>query len=970
MKRLNKYPLRYILHIFQFGTSLRYLTVLSLLSLSTSVCAQSFETKLKEWAANYTRTDCYIKSSTLASCTVNKEEENIRIVLGGGFQEQFFTPEVVDDVYEQVKSLLPHDQRHFDLCIETDNRPIEELIPNFLRHGKKDADRQLSDIYHGAPWVKNISRPYTPTHGLENNHIALWQSHGRYYKTDKREWTWQRPRLYCTTEDLFSQTFVVPFIIPMLQNAGANVFTPRERDYQTHEVIVDNDQPNRHGSYIEVFRRQKNAKWQTTSRPGFAHLKDIYEPNDSPFTDGTARSVSTTSSSKEEGFAQWTPDIPEEGRYAVYVAYQSFPNSVTDATYTVYHKGGMTEFHVNQQMGGGIWVYLGSFEFDAGTHDYGMVRLSTHSNQQGIITADAVRFGGGMGNIVPASYTASIAPSGLPRWAEAAKYSIQWMGFPYSIHTEPFGTNDYNNDINSRSAAINYLSAGSVSNPNTFEETEGLHVPLDMTVAFHTDAGVRTDDSFVGSLSVYMTDFNNGKTGAGLDRYVSRDLSSLFLNNLAIDLQKYHWQVRQLWNRNYGEARVPLTPVCILEMLSHQNFADMRLAYDPHFKFDLSRSVYKTMVKYLASLYRRDYVIQPLPVSHFAIQLNERRHTATLSWSPVSDPLEPTAKPKEYIVYTRRGYQGFDNGTIVKGTEYTVSLLPDEVYAFRVAALNEGGESFPSEELACGISSRNKGTVLVVNGFNRLEGPKVIDTPSYCGFDLDADPGVPYGAYTGFCGRQHSFDRSKAGSEASDGLGMSGDELEGQVFMGNTFDYPSLHGQAIMLTHNHSFTSCSEEALHSGHIALANYPIVDLIYGTQKVFNSRTNTMIEHYFRQGGKLLISAANPGGPSVGGTVTTQLPVLMSASEDSASASTLNGCGLTFNIHRLMNAHSYCVPSPSVLSPATNTFPILTYADGSFAAVAQQGKLVRLGFPLESITEHKKMNALMQAFLTFLE
>ena len=202
------------------------------------------------------------------------------------------------------------------------------------------------------------------------------------------------------------------------------------------------------------------------------------------------------------------------------------------------------------------------------------------------------------------------------------------MGFPYRIHTEAFGRNDYNNDINARSAAINYLSGRSVYNP---DKEDGLGVPLDLTVAFHTDAGVKEDDAYVGTLGVYMTNHNDGKTGAGLDRYVSRDLASMFLTNFTTDLKKYDWKVRQLWNRNYGEAREPMTPVCILEMLSHQNFADMKQAYDPHFKFDMSRSIYKTIVKYIATLYKRDYVIQPLPVDNFAITLNEQKKTATLS---------------------------------------------------------------------------------------------------------------------------------------------------------------------------------------------------------------------------------------------------------------------------------------------------------------------------------------------------
>ena len=924
--------------------------------------SQSLQSQLTTWAEKYTRYDANIKPSTVMSCDIDNENDRIRIVMGGGFQEQHFTPEVVERVYQDIRSFLPAGQKKYDVVVETDGRAIEDLVPNFFRKGKKDPSRLMGETYKGEPWVKNISRPYTAIKGLEGNHIALWQSHGRYYRQEKDDWYWQRPRLFCTTEDLFSQTFVVPFIIPMLQNAGAVVFTPRERDYQTHEVIVDNDQPHKNGNYLESFKRiQKKLKWQKAEGHGFAQYKTVYESCDSPFTDGTARYVPTVSSPKDEGIAQWIPNIPEEGKYAVYVTYPTCKDAVDDATYTVHHKGGTTQFKVNQQMGGGTWVYLGTFEFDEGEHNYGMVSLSNLSRHKGVISADAVRFGGGMGNIVPEGHNGSVRPSGLPRWAEAAKYSAQWYGFPYRIHTEPFGDNDYNNDINARSAAINYLSGGSVTNPT---REDGLKVPLDISVAFHTDAGVKTDDAFVGSLGVYMTDFNEGKTGAGMDRYVSRDLISMFLTNFTTDLKKYNWQVRQLWNRNYGEARAPMPPACILEMLSHQNFADMRMAYDPHFKFDLSRSVYKTIVKYIATLYKRDYVIQPLPVENFSITLNEAQHTATLSWSPVDDPLEPTAKAKEYIIYTQRGHHSFDNGIIVKGTSHTIELNPNIVYSFKITALNEGGESFPSETLSCGISSNNKGTVLVVNAFSRLEGPQVINTSTTCGFDLDADPGVPYGAYTGFCGRQRYFDRSKAGSEASDGLGMSGMELEGQMMMGNTFDYPVIHGHAILLTGNHSFTSCSEQALLDGKIALSDYPIIDLIYGTQKQFNSRTNTLVEDYYNKGGKILLSAANPGCPSIGGTVTSQLSPI------TYQLSTISGCGLTFDIYRSMNPHSYCVPSPSVLTPTDPAFAILTYANGTYAAIAQQQRFVRLGFPLESITDRKKLNALTKAFLTFLE
>lgn len=136
----------------------------------------------------------------------------------------------------------------------------------------------------------------------------------------------------------------------------------------------------------------------------------------------------------EKAFAQWIPDIPETGKYAVYVSYQTLPGSVSDAKYLVFHKGGVTEFKVNQQMGGGTWVYLGTFEFDKGTNDYGMVVLSNESKQKGVVCADAVRFGGGMGNI---SRGGSI--SGLPRYLEGARYAAQWAGMPYGIYSPAEG---------------------------------------------------------------------------------------------------------------------------------------------------------------------------------------------------------------------------------------------------------------------------------------------------------------------------------------------------------------------------------------------------------------------------------------------------------------------------------------------------------------------------------------------------
>ena len=139
--------------------------------------------------------------------------------------------------------------------------------------------------YKDAPWVKNVSRPNEITEGLQNRHLSVWSSHGRYYDAKKGGWRWQRPILFSTTEDLYTQTIVLPYLIPMLENAGAIVFTPRERDWQKNEIIVDND------SRTNYKEESMKKKWATTSDKGFAQHYGSYNDGENPFTAGTARQV-------------------------------------------------------------------------------------------------------------------------------------------------------------------------------------------------------------------------------------------------------------------------------------------------------------------------------------------------------------------------------------------------------------------------------------------------------------------------------------------------------------------------------------------------------------------------------------------------------------------------------------------------------------------------------------------------------
>ncbi len=936
----------------------------------TTIQAQDLKAVFNDYLNKYERPDANIKPrSNVKDLTVDDDRQTIRVVCEGGFEDQYFTEKDVTRIYGEMSSLLPAQYKGYELTIVTDNHDIRDLVPNALRSGLKDKGRMWAKTYSGAPWVKNLSKPYAATDGLDGIHLSLWQSHGRYFDKKSGKWLWMRPPLFCTREDLFSQTFVLPYILPMLENAGAVVYTPRERDWQQNEVTVDNDKPTDGGMYLEAAAHKKaKHKWRKGEMAGFSLQKWQYSRTENPFQQGTVRVIETVASDKNASTATWIPNIPEAGQYAVYVSYQTLPNSVDDAHYIVYHRGGQTEFAVNQQMGGGTWVYLGTFNFEKGQRDDGMVVLTNESRQKGVVTADAVRMGGGMGNIVRHTDFDTIGTrSQLPRWAEAARYSAQWAGMPDSVYDCFEGEDDYKSDIQARPRTSNYLAGGSVYEPNQ----AGTRVPIELQMAFHTDAGVRRDDSFIGSLSICTTDFNGGLTDAGLDRYASRDLAQMLLGNLYQDLRKYNWKVRSVWNRNYGETRVPLVPGIILEMLSHQNFADMQLGYDPQFKFDFSRSVYKTVVKYVASMHQRPYVIQPLPVTDFSVTLDEQGNRALLTWQAQDDLNEPTARPTHYIVYTRIGTGGFDNGTVVSATNAAIPLQKDQLYSFRVCAINKGGRSFPSETLAAGISSKNEGTVLMVNAFTRLSGPAIINTSTMQGFDLDADPGVPYGAFAGFCGRQTGWDRSKIGVETAGGLGYSGDELCGQVIMGNTFDYPYLHAQGLMLNGHHSFCSQSLPVFLKGNAqAAAQYRMIDVICGVQTDFRQALSDVLTQYLDRGGRVLISGANLFKTS--GIQCRALRTTLAGRLDSKSIDHVEGSSLAFDIYRDMNPNSYAIPLPETLTPQNGAFTMLAYSNGQPAAVAYDGKeckAITMGFPLEGIKQAKERNRLMSAIVNFL-
>ena len=279
--------------------------------------------------------------------------------------------------------------------------PLEELVSGYYsgetsNEVLREYRRKVSDNNKrpSVPLVTNLSKGYKVTKGLQESHIALWQSHGYYYEQFLKRWEWQRARIFETVEDLYTQSYVLPFLVPMLENAGANLLLPRERDHQLHEIIVDNDTPG--SGYSE------DGKWKASPDSGFAHIKPYYLYKENPFKLGSARMANAKEVGSRRGTystASWIPEIPEDGDYAVYISYHTLKTASTQLNMRYATKEAppvSRSIRLWEEAPGFISAHFPSPKAQKALKS--LPEQQFFSNKD-VITADAVKFGGGMGNI-------------------------------------------------------------------------------------------------------------------------------------------------------------------------------------------------------------------------------------------------------------------------------------------------------------------------------------------------------------------------------------------------------------------------------------------------------------------------------------------------------------------------------------------------------------------------------------------
>lgn len=915
---------------------------------------------------------------------------------------------------ESVRDALGRKYRKYRFESISNGFKLEELVPNIFRKSiPVDSSRISGKNIFRPVIVQNTGTPL-PTKGLYGKSIALWHSHGYYFEMNLDRWEWQRARLFGVVEDISVMGYVLPYLTPMLEKAGAYVFLPRERDTQLNEVIVDNDKSSGKSEVVLQHSAQPRV-----INDGFILLDTLFQ-GINPFRKGTSLLLNNDS-------AIYIPEFPEDGDYSVSVSWPLVQENSNNVKYTVFHSGGKTEFVVNQTIGGRTWIYLGTFHFNKGKDPLsGSVRISPGDEGNKYIGIDAVRFGGGMGNVArrpssdiianqrsvnetapaeksdskPVVSQFSWKVSSKPRYLEGSRYWLQYAGMPDSLVYSPTNyKNDYNDDYQSRGGWVNYLMAAPGS------KTKGLGIPLDLSFAFHSDAGITPDDSIIGTLAIYSTAAENGKFPDGSSRMASRDLSDIIQTQIVNDLRSQfnpEWTRRGIWDRSYSEARRPNVPAMLLELLSHQNLADQRFGLDPRFRFSVSRAVYKGMLRYLSYIENRDYIVQPVKVTHFAINLQGGKRIR-LSWEPGIDTLEPSARPERYRIFTRTGENGFDNGFIVENpwAELELGSL-DTIYSFRVSAVNEGGESFPSEILSVGLKEKETVPVLVVNGFNRISGPEWFDDRSKMGgVAWWNDRGVADGFEISAVGDQYDFDRQSPWlDDDAPGWGASFADMEGKIIPGNSFDFSYVHGRAIMEA-GHSFFSVSNEYFCSENFNISGLKTIDLIFGEEKSIPSFLNPdkvdfkiytpafikRISEVSESGINIIVSGAYIGSELMPAGDSTAIRFAAKYLHFSHRTGNAVNKGLVYStdyskpdfslrigFNTAYSPKVYSVESPGAIEAAgKGAICALRYAQNNTSAGVAFGgaaKTFAMGFPFETIVSEKERNLLMKQILDFFE
>jgi uncharacterized protein (TIGR03382 family) len=771
---------------------------------------------------------------------------------------------------ERAVGLAPMGTRTVRLVVrdpDGDLVPLETLLPPAPPVPQKD---------EGPVYSAPVDLPGETAGSLSGKAVYLSQCHGWIYFDSLSGFSTQRGNVWDTVEDFHNPEGADQYLVRYLENSGAAVFTVKERDMTDQMAIADNDG----GGYSE------SGSGFATGPDGFADAAPWLSGED-PFDEGTTRTFPADGG----GVATWTPDVPGDGPWAVYVAWDSDSGNATDAHYRITHPGGIIDRTYDQTVHGSTWQYVETLWLPGGVGGL-TVELIADSSQAGrLLSADAVRVGGGMGDVQRIGQF-----SGRPRWEEGANLHTQWNGAPTSVY-DPGGSGN-GSDVGARSRWA------------AWEHPTGEDA---VYLSWHSNAGGGT-----GTVTLTYDGTAGGPTAG------SQTFAELVQEECVDSIRALWdtgWSDRGTYGGGFGELNPnsnPEMPAALLELGFHDHEWDTALLKEPAFRRDASRALYRAITRYFAERDGLTPTFLPEPPTHLAL-LHGADGRLEASWQPgpAGDPYGDAAT--SYRVDTSLDGLTWALGTTVSGTTHALDVAADELVFVRVSGINVGGVSFPTEVLGARRSSDGTAPILVVDAYDRLQASQLM-WESFGGSLGDVRRMV--------LPRMNGFDTTVRHALAIDALGWPFESASDEAFdaTGPTGWQAVLWAAGEESTHDEAFSDDQQAALRT------------FVEGGGALWSS------------GSEVLWDLDEMGSASDQAFAEQVLGVSMAADDSGTEqidgVDLLAGLELDFGI---ADGALYDNEYPDVL--ATDRTVIAEYAGGGVAA-SFGGGVVHMGIPFEAI------------------
>ncbi len=794
-------------------------------------------------------------------------------------------------------------------------RPLASLVPPpapLPREPEQtlDADAPGADQKAMAePGQTSLGGPVTnadgrPTGALSGVVVFCNAGHGWTVNDGETAWVLQRPLLLSMIED-YGNIDQLNYFVHYLYNAGATIVPFRPVGHQNIEIVLDNDDPG--VTYT--------GSWSNST----ASVR--YENN------VTVSGVSyrfATAGASETATARYTPTVATAGFYPVYAWTPDSSNRVIQ-TYRIRHSGGTAAVSIDHRVVGRGWIYLGNYHFETGTAGY--VEITNQSSVSGVVVADAIRFGSGMGDVDGAG---TPGVSGYPRDEEASRY---WAESEAGINADGLPSvwnccaDDDDDNVGTAARWSREMNATNV-NADRWRR---------IYIEFHTNAGGGQGVTALWNDAGFDTtnQFLYAKT---LGEKVEADM-------LALDDQfEYPWADRtsNTYNgsTNYGAINPSNNDnefdATILEVAFHDDAQDAANLRNGKVRDAVARSTVQGIITFLSDATTFPGTQVPLLFAPDPPEQVRATHDGAgnivLSWVPgpalPADPASGHAATGYKIYRSSNGYgfgQAVDVGNV---TTASLNTIAGGVTTYlRVAAYNAGGESMPSETLAVRRPTSGHSSVLVVNGFDRVSR------------QLNPIQQIPAG----------QFER----------------QIPRRI---NSFDYIVQHAAALDAA-GISFDSASNEAVSAGTVALNGYGAVVWILGREstadETFSATEQALVTSYLNAGGSLFLTGTEIGYDLVAqnGGVSFFQSTLKAAyiGDDAGTFSAIGNAGCLAGLGGVAfdtaSGAPYVASYPDRIAPQAGAQSIMAYSGGAGGTAAIQYesglyRVVMFGFPFECI------------------